>query len=216
MKDKKDEKRKKPLAGWGDIVQPAILATTSGTQRFIITIKLPERSLKSASSFVTETNDALQSRSAKSSGAASAVQFVLVDSERARLQRAVASFATFREANACLRALADLGLKTTKVSAELEDFGKKQYDPWYESMASAWWPWLARWRNPPPEMAMAKVTNRLNLTEGSKYAEGPGGKLGKSEDVERSKTEVEDTDRDDDAPSKEDRPREKKPRRAKE
>jgi len=207
VKEKRNETRKRPLASWADIAQPAILATTSGKQRFLITIKLPERSLKSASSFVTETNDALKSKKG-------IAPFVLVDSERARLQRATASFSTFKEADACLSCLADLGLKTGQVSAELEDFGNKQYDPWHESISRAWWPWLAAWRNPPPEMPMAKVANRLSLTEGSKYAEGPAGKLGKSEDADRSRAEAEAQAEED--PQIDEEPRERKPRRKKE
>jgi hypothetical protein len=220
VKDKKGEKRKPPLADWVSVVQPAILSTKTGRQRFAITIKLPERSLKSASSFVKETNDAL-TKMAKLSGGGPAALFVLVDSERARLQRATADFFTFNGASACLDALAELGLQTTKVSAELEDFGTKRYDPWYESVSHAWWPWLAAWRNPPPEMPMAKVTNRLNLGEGSKYKEAATGKLGKSEEVDRSDARGEDradddADRTDEAPREdEDRPQ-KKSRRKKE
>ena len=71
------------------------------------------------------------------------------------------------------------------ISAELEDFGKKKYDPWHESISQAWWPWFAALRNPAPEMPMMKVTNRLDVTEGGKYKEGAGGKLGRSDDVDR-------------------------------
>ena len=181
MKDKEEEEeeQKPPLARWVGIVQPASLSTTTGKQRFLVTIKLPEKSLKTASSFVKEMNDALAAREL-------AAQFVLVDSERVRLQRASTGFSTFKEAQTCLYVLKESGLPTNEISPELEDFGNKKYDPWYESVSQSWWPWFAALRNPAPEMPMMKVTNRLNVSEGSKYKEGASGKLGKGDDVDRA------------------------------
>jgi hypothetical protein len=49
---------------------------------------------------------------------------------------------------------------------------------------------LAAWLNPAPEMPMMKVTNRLDLTQGSKYKEGASGKLGKSDEVDRADAQV--------------------------
>ena len=169
------------------MVQPAILTTKTGRQRFVVTFKLPEKSLKTASSFVREMNEALQS-----SDSDVAAQFVLVDSERIRLQRATASFAMFKEAKTCLGVLKALGLPVNDISAELENFGKKQYDPWYESVAQSWWPWLAAWRNPPPEMPMMKLANRLDVSEGTVYKQGEGDKLGKSDEEDRRDAEGQD------------------------
>ncbi len=164
------------------MVQPAGISTKTGKQRFLVTIKLPEKSLKTASSFVNEMNDALRTARAGELTA----QFTLVDSERTRLQRATAGFFTFKEAQTCLQVLKKLGLATNDVSAELEDFGNNKYDPWYESISKAWWPWFAALRNPPPEMPMMKPTNRLDVSEGGKYKEAASGKLGKSDEVDRA------------------------------
>jgi hypothetical protein len=183
VKDKDaEEEQKPPLARWAAMVQPASLSTKTGSQRFLVTIKLPEKSLKTASSFVKEMNDALKT----TPGRQPTAQFVLVDSERVRLQRASAGFFTFKAAQTCLRVLKELGIPTNEISAELEDFGNKKYDPWYESISQAWWPWLAALRNPPPEMPMMKVTNRLDLSAGSKYKEGASGRLGKGDEVDRA------------------------------
>ena len=186
MDDTEEQKPKPPLARWASIVQPASLSTKTGKQRFVVTIKLPEKSLKTVSSFVKEMNDALQVKVANTPGCELTAQFDLIDSERTRLQRATADFFTFKEAQTCLRLLKELGLPTNDISAEFEDFGKKKYDPWFERNSRAWWPWLAARLNPPPEMPMIKVTNRLDVTAGGKYKEGASGKLGKSDDVDRA------------------------------
>jgi len=204
--DNEERGEKPPLADWATMVQPASLSTKTGGQRFVITIKLPEKSLKTASSFVTEMNSVL-----KPDG-----QFVLVDTERVRLQRATASFSTFKEAQACLSLLKELGLPTNPISVEFEDFGKKKYDPWHERISKAWWPWLAACFNPPPEMPLMKVTNRLDLTAGSKYKESASGKLGHSAEVDRADAQR-DAPAEEDETSGKDKPRreEPKPRRKK-
>jgi hypothetical protein len=186
VKDKEEKEQKPPLARWVGIVPPASISTKPGRQRFVVTIKLPEISLKTASSFVREMNDALKTKIDTTPGCELTAQFVLVDSERTRLQRVTASFSTFKKANTCFSFLKELGLPVNDISAEFEDFGKKKFDPWYESNSHAWWPWFAAWCNPPPEMPMMKVTNRLDVTEGSKYKAGAGGKLGKSDEVDRA------------------------------
>jgi hypothetical protein len=184
--DNEEQEPKPPLARWTSIVQPASLSTRTGKQRFVVTIKLPEKSLKTVSSFVKEMNEALKVKVANTPGCELTVQFELVDTERTRLQRATADFFTFKEAQTCLSFLKELGLPTNDISAEFEDFGKKKYDPWFERNSRAWWPWLAARLNPAPEMPMMKVTNRLDVLEGGKYKEGAGGKLGKSDDVDRA------------------------------
>jgi hypothetical protein len=206
------------------MVQPASLSTKTGSQRFVITIKLPEKSLKTASSFVAETNDAIKTKIGNTPGCQPDAQFVLVDTERARLQRATASFATFKEAQACSILLKELGLPTNPISAEMEDFGIKKYDPWYERISKTWWPWLAGCLHPPPEMPLMKVTNRLDLTAGSKYKEGASGKLGKSDEVDRADAQGEAPVNEDegdgkrrskDKPRKDEDQEERKPRRKK-
>jgi hypothetical protein len=202
-----DEEKKPPLTRWAGIVQPLSLATKTGKDRFLLTVKLPEKSLKTATKFVTELNDALQTKIAKTPGCELKTEFVLLDSERTRLQRAATSFCTFKEAQTCFLFLQELGLPVNEISAELEDFGTKKYDPWYESVSKSWWPWLAAWRNPAPEMPMMKVKNRLDLAEGGKYKEGAKGKLGKSDEVDRDDTysdepESEDKSRGKDKPRK--------------
>jgi hypothetical protein len=147
---------------------------------------LPEKSLKTASSFIKEMNEALKIKVDRTPGCKLTANFVLVDSERTRLQRATATFSTFKDAQTCLRFLKEQGLPTNEVSAEFEDFGNNKFDPWYARISQAWWPWFAEWRDPPPEMPMMKVTNRLDVAEGGKYKEGAGGKLGKSDDVDRA------------------------------
>ena len=66
---------------------------------------------------------------------------------------------------------------------------------------------------------MMKVTNRLNLTEGSKYAEGPGGKLGKSGEADRMEPpppdQADDDERRREEPEEEPRPEKKKRRKKK-
>jgi hypothetical protein len=178
VRDKEEDEQKPPLARWVGIVQPASLLTTIGRQRFVVTIRLPEKSPKTASSFMKEVRDTLNARELTA-------QFVLVDSERVRLQRATASFSTFREAQTCLAVLKESGLPTNEISPELENFGSKRYDPWYESVSKAWWPWLAALRNPPPEMPMMKAKNRLDVGAGGKYAEGADGKLEKKSESDR-------------------------------
>jgi hypothetical protein len=202
--DEDEEERKPPLARWADIAQPASVLTKTGDQRFAIAIKLPEKSPKTASKFVAEMNDALKNKIAKTRGCELAVTFILVDSERLRLQRATASFTTFKDARTCYDFLKELGLPVNDMSAELEDFGNNRYDPWHESIKQSWWPWLAALRNPAPEMPMMQVTNRLDLTEGAKYKEGASGKLGKPEEVDR-----------DDSPVPEEEPSPKKRKRSK-
>lgn len=177
MKRKEQKENEPALAHWKEGVPPASLTTKSGRHRFVVTVKLPERALKTVTQFVADVNQAL----AKSAGATPAVQFVLFDSDRARLQRAAVEFATFKEARACLDLLKQLGLGVNDVSPELEDFGTKQYDPWHEQISKAWWPWLAKWRSPAPEMPLMKAKNRLDLGAGSKYEVGADGKLSKSE-----------------------------------
>lgn len=220
MEDNEEQEQKPPLARWVGVAEPASLSTKTGGQRFVVTIKLPEKSLKTASNLVKEVNDALKNKSHTTRGCKLTAQFVLIDSERARLQRATASFSTFKEAQTCLRLLKELGLPTSDISAEFEDFGKKKYDPWYESVSQAWWPWFAAWRNPPPEMPMMKVKNRLDVTEGGKYKVGADGKLGKSDDVDRSdeqrgENESGDKNRSNDKPRDVDDQVESKPRRKK-
>ena len=185
MKNKEEEEEQPPLARWARIVQPASLSTKTGKQRFVVTIRLPEKSLKTASSFVKEMNDALKIKVGTTLGRELTAQFLLVDSERIRLQRATASFSTFKETQTCFSFLKELGLPVNDISGEFEDFGNKKYDPWYESNSQAWWPWFAALLNPPPEMPMMKVTSRLDVTEGGKYKESAGGKLGKSDEVDR-------------------------------
>jgi hypothetical protein len=53
---------------------------------------------------------------------------------------------------------------------------------------------LAAWRNPPPEMPMMKVTNRLDVVEGGKYKQGASGKLGKSDEVDRNDAREEESE----------------------
>lgn len=186
MEDQENQDQKPPLASWANMLQPAGLATKIGKQRFVVTFKLPEKSLKTASSFVREMNEALKSKFDQAPGCELTAEFELVDSERLRLQRATASFCTFKEAQTCLNFLKELGLPINPISPEFEDFGTKKYDPWYESNARAWWPWFAALLHPAPEMPLMKVTNRLDLTEGSKYKVGASGKIGKSEEVDRA------------------------------
>jgi hypothetical protein len=171
------------------------LTTTTGKQRFAVTIKLAEKSPKMASNFVQEMNDSLKIKVQKTRGCELTAHFALVDSERTRLQRATASFATFKEATTCLDFLKELGLPVNDISAELEDFGNKKYDPWHKSISQAWWPWLAAWRNPPPEMPMMKAANRLDVTEGGKYKAGAGGKLGKSDELDRADAQGDENER---------------------
>jgi hypothetical protein len=206
--DNEEQEQKPPLAGWANMVQSASLSTKTGRQRFVTTIKLPEKSLKTASSFVTELNDAIKTKIDATPGCELKVQFVLVDTERTRLQRATASFSTFKEAQACSMLLKELGLPINPISAELEDFGIKRYDPWHERISKAWWPWLAACLNPPPEMPLMNVTNRLDVAAGSKYKEGASGKLGKSDEVDRA-------DAPEDPPADEDARGGKRPRRKK-
>ncbi len=218
MKDK--EEQKPPLARWVGIVPPASMSTKTGEQRFLVTVKLAEKSPKTASNFVKEMNDALKIKIAATRGCELRASFVLVDSERTRLQRAAANFTTFKEAQTCLSFLKELGLPVNEISPELEDFGNKKYDPWHERISQAWWPWLAAWRNPPPEMPMIKVTNRLDLAAGGKYKEGASGKLGKTEDVDRSDAQGDEREsgrkkRGKDKPLKEEDQDEEKPRRKK-
>lgn len=220
MKDNEEEEQKPPLARWLDIVPPASLSTKTGKQRFLVTIKLSEKSLKTASSFVKEMNDALKIKVASTRGCELNAQFVLVDSERTRLQRATASFSTFKAAQTCLLFLKELGLPANEISAEFEDFGNKKYDPWYEAISRSWWPWFATWRNPPPEMPMMKITSRLDVSEGGKYKEGASGKLGKGdevdrEDAQRDESESDDKNRSKNKPRKEDGQDEGKTRRKK-
>ena len=178
MKRNDDDEQEPPLARWKDIAQAAGISTKTGRYRFLVTVKLPERSLKTASQFVKETNEALR-------GKKTTAQFVLVDSERVRLQRATAEFCKFKDARTFLSTLKELGLAANDVSPELEDFGKKQYDPWYEKISQSWWPWLAAMRNPAPEMPMMKPKIRLDVSTGSKYSQGASGKLGKGDEAER-------------------------------
>ena len=185
MNDKDDDEPKPPLAHWAEIVQPATLATKPGAERFIVSIKLAERTPKTAASFMSELKDALRTEIKATPGCRLNARFVLVDGERIRLQRATASFRTFNEASTCFSFLAMLGLKINAISAELEDFGENKYDPWLEKVSQSWWPWLAATIRPAPEMPMMKITSRLDLTAGSKYKEGASGKMGKSEDVDR-------------------------------
>jgi hypothetical protein len=222
--DEEEDEEKPPLAGWASMVPPATLSTKTGRQRFVATIKLPEKSLKTASSFVKEMNDALKITIDATPGCELTAQFLLVDTERTRLQRATASFSTFKEAEACLTFLKELGLPVNEISAEFEDFGKKKFDPWYESNSQAWWPWFAALLNPPPEMPVMKVTNRLDVTEGSKYKTGASGKLGKSDEVDRAdaqadapvdEDEITGKKRSKDQASKDEGQDERKPRRKK-
>lgn len=191
-----------PLGRWAEQVPPASLGTKTGRDRFIITIKLAERLPKTVTRFIEDLNDALRAAAARSRDEAARPDFELIDADRARLQRATASFDTFKGAKSCLELLKELGLKVNDISPELEQFGTKKYDPWFERMSQAWWPWLAAWRDPPPELPMMKVTNRLNLTEGSKYAVGADGKLGKS-DAEGRRT-PEEPPREEPEPARED------------
>jgi hypothetical protein len=197
VRDDVEDEQKPPLADWVSMVQPATLSTKPGRQRFVATIKLPEKSLKTATSFVNEMNDALQIKIDATPGCELAARFLLVDTERTRLQRATASFSTFKEAQTCLSVLKELGLPINAISSEFEDFGNKKYDPWHERISQAWWPWFAALLDPPPEMPLMKVTNRLDLTEGSKYKTGASGKLGKSDEVDRADAQM-------DAPVQED------------
>jgi hypothetical protein len=189
VNDEEGKERKPALARWVEIVQPASLSTTTGTNRFLITIRLPEKSSKTATKFVQEMNDALKSEKRTAGG--EQTSFLLVDSERARLQRATASFPTFKQAQSCLGSLKKLGLPVNEISAELEDFGTNKYDPWHESIRQSWWPWFAALRNPPPEMPMMKITNRLDVSEGSKYKQSARGKLGQGEEADRDDAEAE-------------------------
>jgi hypothetical protein len=218
--DDEEEEQKPPLAHWTGIVQPAGLSTKTGKQRFMVTVKLPEKTLKTATSFVSEINDALKLKISKTRGCELAAQFELVDSERTRLQRATSGFFTFKDAQTCLSFLKELGLQTNEISSEFEDFGLKKYDPWYDSISQAWWPWFAAWRNPAPEMPMMKVTNRLDLSEGAKYKEGASGKLGKGDEVDRTDARGDEPEnvvkkKSKNKPPKEDDPEEDKPRRKK-
>jgi hypothetical protein len=190
VNDEEEKERKPALARWVDIVQPASLSTTTGKKRFLVTIRLPEKSPKTATKFVQEMNDALKVKMATAGGEPTD-PFLLVDTERARMQRATASFHTFKQAQSCLGFLKALGLPVNDVSIELQDFGTKKYDPWYESICQSWWPWFAALRNPPPEMPMIKVANRLDVSEGSKYKESKRGKLGKGDESDRDEAEPE-------------------------
>lgn len=214
MKRKENKENVPPLAHWKNIVQPASLTTKTGKRRFLITIKLPERSLKTASDFVAELNASLESNDVKELEAVA--HFVLVDTERSRLQRATAEFCTFKDAQTCLSVLKEMGLLANDVSGELEDFGNKQYDPWHEKISRSRWPWLAAWRNPAPELPMVKAKNRLDMSAGTKYTERADGKLGKSDEEDRSATNAEDQDRDRSEPKpREDEDRDEKRKRRK-
>ena len=111
MKDNDGDDQTPLLARLAEIGQPATLSTTIGAQRFVVTIKLPEKSFKTATCFVNDVNAALKSRIASTRGCDLAVELTLVDTERTRLQRATASFATFKDARTCLAFLGDLGLR---------------------------------------------------------------------------------------------------------
>ena len=120
MRDNDEEQQKLPLARWARIVEPATLATKTGRERFVVTIKLPEKSQKTASSFVEEMNDAVKIKIETTPGCELNAEFVLVDSERVRLQRATAGFSTFKEARTCFKFLKELGLAVNDISAQGE------------------------------------------------------------------------------------------------